>query len=83
MDPKNEPKGLDSPRNGRRAFWTVAVLCALLALVDPFYSKHVHYSWEGWFNFYSLYGFVSCLFLIFAAKALRRVVMRKEDYYDR
>ncbi len=83
MTPENEPKGLDSPRSGRRTVWTVAVLCALLALADLLYHKHVHYSWEGWFNFYGVYGFVSNLLLILVAKPLRRLVMRKEDYYDR
>ena len=83
MDPKNEPKGLDSPRSGRRVSWIVTVLCALLALADLFYTKHVHYSWEGWFNFDGFYGFASCLFLILVAKPLRKIAMRKEDYYDR
>ena len=83
MDPKNEPKGLDSPRTGRRVLWAVAVICAVLALADLFYTKHVHYGWEGWFNFFGLFGFASCAFLALAAKTLRRVVMREEDYYDR
>jgi hypothetical protein len=54
-----------------------------LALADFFYTKHVHYGWEGWFNFYGFYGFASCVFLIIVAKPLRKIAMRKEDYYDR
>jgi hypothetical protein len=83
MKPKDEPTGLDSPRNGRRAFWGVAVVCAVLALADLFYTKHVHYAFESRFAFYGLFGFVACFFLVLAAKELRKVVMRREDYYDR
>jgi hypothetical protein len=34
-------------------------------------------------TFYGLYGFVSCVLLVVAAKELRKVLMRSEDYYDR
>jgi hypothetical protein len=32
--------------------------------------------------FFAVYGFISCVSLIFIAKALRLLVKRKEDYYD-
>jgi hypothetical protein len=54
-----------------------------LALADLFYTKHVHYAFENRFAFYGLFGFVACFFLVLAAKELRKVVMRREDYYDR
>ena len=38
---------------------------------------------EGWFAFYGWYGFISCFFLVIAARGLRKLVMRDEDYYDR
>ena len=73
---------LDSPRGGRIAFRWLSVVCALLLLSDLFYDKHAHYGFEGWFGFYGIYGFVGCVFLVLAAKELRRVVKRDEDYYE-
>lgn len=76
---------LDDPRNVNKVFWGVCVLCALVALLDVggfFYDKHAHYAYERVWNFYGLYGFVSCWLLVLVAKRLRKLVMRKEDFYD-
>jgi len=73
---------LDSPRGGRVAFRWLAVVCALLLVADLFYDKHAHYGFEDWFGFYGIYGFVGCVILVLAAKELRRLVMRDEDYYE-
>jgi hypothetical protein len=76
-------RGLDSPRAGRAVFWWLGGICALLALVDPFIHKHFHFGFEGWFAFYGVFGFLSCFVLVTAARGLRKLVMRDEDYYDR
>jgi len=73
---------LDDPRNVTKVYYGVFVVCAISAAADLFYEKHVHFWWERWFNFYGFYGFVCCFLLVLAAKELRRVVMRDEDYYD-
>jgi hypothetical protein len=55
----------------------------LLLIVDIFYHKHTIFAWEGYFGFYSVYGFVACVILVIVAKyVLRPMVMRKEDHYD-
>ena len=72
---------LDSPRAGRTVFGWLAAVCALLLVSDLSYDKHAHFGFENWFGFYGIYGFVGCVFLVLAAKELRRVVMRDEDYY--
>jgi hypothetical protein len=33
-------------------------------------------------GFYAFYGFVACVLLVLIAKQMRKVLMRKEDYYD-
>jgi hypothetical protein len=38
---------------------------------------------ESWFGFYGWYGFVGCVGLVLVAKALRVILKRPEDYYDR
>jgi hypothetical protein len=55
----------------------------ILLLLDLVIHRHVLFTWEGWFGFYGFYGFVACVALVFAAKVLRKLIMRREDYYDR
>ena len=40
-------------------------------------------SFETWPFFYAFYGFAACVLLVLAATQLRKVIMRREDYYDR
>lgn len=83
-DPKPEESRywLDDSRNVKKVVVAVYTVCGLLFLADALYTKHPHFDIEGWFGFYAIYGFVSCVGLVLAAKRLRQVVKRKEDYYD-
>ncbi len=47
------------------------------------YHRHVTHPWENLWGFYALFGFIACSVLVLAAKEMRKVVMRKEDYYER
>lgn len=65
--------------------WIVRALLAasaLTVLADFFYDKHVDYEFQAIPGFDAIYGFVACVFLVLAAKQLRRLLMRSEDYYD-
>lgn len=73
---------LDDPRNVTRICWALYAVCALLFLADGFYHKHPHFAVESWFGFYAIYGFVACVGLVLAAKVLRILLKRPEDYYD-
>lgn len=75
------PRWLDHPRNVRRLAYALYAVCALLLLADLFYVKHVHFAFEGWIGFFALLGFVAYCFIVNAAKLLRRLVKRPEDYY--
>lgn len=68
-------------RQGKGFFLFLAVCVALLA-VDLVYHRHVVHAWEAVPGFYGFYGFVACVSLVLAARALRRVLMRSEDYWD-
>ena len=80
----NEELGMfDKPQNVKRLLYTFYTCVVLLLVVDLFYHKHAIFAWEGYFGFYSVYGFVACVILVILAKyVLRPMVMRKEDYYD-
>lgn len=73
---------LDRPGNVRRVYLSVWVACGLLLLAELFVDKHGEVEIEHWFGFHGIYGFVACVGLVLAAKGLRRLLMRPEDYYD-
>ncbi len=68
---------LDDPRNVDKVYYALCVLCALSVFADFFYDRHYA------FAFHAIYGFVACVGLVLAAKQLRKLVKRPEDYYDR
>jgi len=77
-----ELKKFDDPRKVKR--FLIGFYCALavLLIADFFIHKHGEFPWEGMPGFFAVYGFVSCVALIFIAKVLRVVIKRKEDYYN-
>ena len=73
----------DRPAGVARLFWAAIVVCAVLASLDLFYHKHAEPGFSGSFGFYGWYGFVCCVFAGLAARELRKLLKRDEDYYDR
>ena len=77
-----EPKRfLDRAQNVRWVLRVFYAICLGLFTADWFVDRHIVTAIEGVFGFYALYGFVSCWMLVIAAKQLRRMVKRREDYY--
>ena len=66
----------------KKLFVALLVVSGLLILADLVYHKHAHYAIEEWFGFYAIFGFIAYLLIVGASWLWRRVVMRKEDYYD-
>lgn len=80
---KNEKRyWLDDSRNVDKIFWGLFWLCMALILPDFFYHRHVSFSWEVWLGFYGFYGFLACFGLVLVAKQVRKILKRREDYYD-
>ena len=79
-----DPPGLwDNPQNVKRLLYVFYFICAVLFLVDFFVHRHMVHTWESLWGFYAIYGWVACVILVLVAKELRKVLMRREDYYDR
>jgi len=74
---------IDRPGNVARLYRGLWAVGALLVAADLYVHRHAETAFDGWFGFYGVYGFVACVALVLAAKLLRRIVMRPEDYYDR
>lgn len=73
---------LDRPENVRGINYVVFGACAVFALLDLVLPRQSIFFFEAWPGFYAWFGFLGCVGLVVAAKLLRRVLMRPEDYYD-
>ena len=83
MSDKEQKKHFfDKPENitwTLRGFYTI---CILLIVADFIIHRHIGLPWEKMPAFYAIYGFVACVVLVVIAKKMRKIIMRKENYYD-
>ena len=80
---KDEKKYLfDHPKNIKRALYLLYGCCILLFILDFVIHRHVNHRVENLWDFYPVYGFVSCVVLVRIATWMRTFLMREEDYYD-
>jgi hypothetical protein len=83
----------DEPANVRLVLRLLFTVCAtvfcldlvslLLRFAGRHELRHAETAWEGLPGFYAIFGFVACVALVLAAKQMRKLLMRDEDYYDR
>ncbi len=66
----------------------IQVCCAILALLVGFDvllldKEKAHTAAENMWGFWALFGFVSCVVIIFVSKWFGKLgITRREDYYD-
>ncbi|MCW8963766.1 MAG: hypothetical protein OQL16_08220 [Gammaproteobacteria bacterium] len=72
----------DKPKNVELVLKVFYSICGLLFALDFVVHRHTYLNWEKLPAFYAFYGFVACVLLVLIAKEMRKVLMRKEDYYD-
>jgi len=60
----------------------VSFFCVMLFCADFIYHKHVHFTFEAWVGFFSLYGLLAYFLIVLSAKQLRKLLKREEDYYQ-
>lgn len=72
----------DKPQNVERLLRAFYAVCGLLFILDFFVHRHIYTNWEKLPGFYALYGFVAFVVLIVVSRLLRRLLTRKENYYD-
>lgn len=85
---------LEDPATIRKLWIGFFVILGLLLLLDPKLLEliHVlehdphhaaHFVVDGWPEFYSVYGFVTCCAMVFGSKlVIGKVLMRPDTYYD-
>ncbi len=85
-EPESEPEQkqhlFDNPRNVSLVIRGLYIICILLFLLDFILHRHVTREWEGFTGFYALFGFIAYVTIVLTAKQLRKILKRKEDYYD-
>lgn len=80
----NKTWWLDQPANVNKLVGLLIAVCVGLALFDALYAKQGHFAFEEALPvFYGFLGFLAYCFIVLSAKALRRLLKRDEDYYDR
>ncbi len=82
IDQNEKEYFFDKPKNVKWMMRGFYALCILLFIADFVIHRHVVLDWEKIPAFYAIYSFAACLILVIIAKGLRKIVMRKEDYYD-
>jgi len=81
--PRRERRHLfDDGRNVRYLLWGLYVACGIAVAADFVVERHVDHPWEAVFGFYAIYGFIACVVLVLVATQLRKVLMRRDDYYE-
>lgn len=79
---KKELTIFDNPKNVKRLRAVFFVALVLVLIAESFVEMHGSFAVEHFYGFYAVYGFISYVVLIFVAKLIRKIVMRREDYYD-
>jgi len=74
---------LDDPGNVTKLYRGLWIVGILLVALDFVLHRHDDLGFAETYGFYAAYGFFACVSLVLAAKVLRRLVQRPEDYYDR
>ena len=86
--PDNDKGFFDRPENVTRLWLVFVAACVfvaaldLLVLLEFLYHRHSSFFVEGMPGFYAAWGFIGISLLIVLAKALRKLLMRPDDYYD-
>jgi uncharacterized membrane protein YozB (DUF420 family) len=79
-------KGWADTKAFRNIFLGVLIVAALAAAVagflPQFQKDRPHFSVEGMGAFFAVFGFVAFSFIVLAGQHLRKLVGRKEDYYE-
>lgn len=84
-NPDEKPGWADNPTFIRAFIGVLVVSCILAALagfVPAFQNPKPHFEQEKWGVFFAAYGFAAFWLIVTLGQHLRKLVGRKEDYYE-
>ena len=71
------------PENIRKIWIGSIIALAVTVAVELFTGTAGHFHGiDEWFAFPAVFGFLSCVAMVFGAKVLGNILKRKDDYYD-
>ncbi len=67
-----------------RKIWTGSIVVLVITVaLEVFTGTAGHFHGvDEWFAFPAVFGFLSCVAMVFGAKVLGNILKRKDDYYD-
>lgn len=82
----NSDPGWADTKGFRNTFLAILIIAcvvsALAGFVPAFQKKHPHFALEAFPVFFAFWGFAAFIFIVLAGQHLRKLVGRKEDYYE-
>lgn len=82
-DDDQEPGWFERKENQNKLWYGLLAVCGVLTVSEFLYEHHPHFEIEKIPEFFEIFGFLAFVFIVFAGTALRKLIMRPEDYYDR
>ena len=73
---------LARPSTIRLLWWVFGAVLALSVTAQLVFKVKGYFGVDDWLGFGAVYGFLACLAMVLAAKALGWVLKRPEDYYQ-
>lgn len=73
---------LDSAENVRKLLVGFTILGFIALALDIVVHRPIGMAWERVWGVFGVFGFVGVALLILGARLLRKLVGRREDYYD-
>jgi hypothetical protein len=81
MNDNQQDHWLVRPTTIRRLWWGGCTVLALTVLAQFFIPVKGYFGIDNWPAFGAVFGFVSCVAMVVAAKLLGFVLKRDQDYY--
>jgi len=80
---KEEGHLFGNRQTAKKALLGFYIFLVLLIVADLIIPKHAFFPWEKFPSFYGAYGFVAYVTIVYGSNyILRKLLKRKEDYYD-
>lgn len=76
------PHFFDKKENVNRLLRGFYAVCGLLFVLDFIFHRHATREWEQMPGFYAIFGFMAFVMMVQVAKLMRKLLMRRKDYYD-
>jgi|SRR5690554_1624838 len=77
-----KPHWLVRPETIRKLWIGFIIVLAITVVAQLFVPVPDYFTVDGWFSFYAVFGFLTCLAMVVFAKLLGYLLKRPDTYYD-